>query len=137
MKDKTIIDATGGVLGRIGSVAEKKMLKGEEVVILNCEKALISGDKNLVLKDAMRFRKMGGSGLKGPILPKSPDKFFKRKMRGMLPWKTSRGRELYRDLRCYVGIPKELEEHAKKAMKFETKQLEKYITVGQLCKLLG
>jgi len=40
-----IIDGEGHVLGRLASVVSKKLLEGENVVILNSEKVLISGSK--------------------------------------------------------------------------------------------
>lgn len=46
-----IVDATGLVLGRLASVAAKSLLAGEEVKIVNAEKALITGSRDFIFKD--------------------------------------------------------------------------------------
>ena len=45
-----IIDGTNAVLGRLASYVAKKVLKGEEVIILNCEHILITGNKKSIRK---------------------------------------------------------------------------------------
>ena len=40
-----IIDATGGSFGRICSYSAKQALEGNEIVVLNSEKAVITGNK--------------------------------------------------------------------------------------------
>ena len=47
MIPKIIIDAEGEIRGRVASFAAKQALQGNEIVILNSEKALVSG--NLVM----------------------------------------------------------------------------------------
>ncbi|MBR2665450.1 uL13 family ribosomal protein, partial [Methanobrevibacter sp.] len=41
-----IIDGEGCVLGRLASVTSKNLLEGEEVVILNAEKIMLTGNKD-------------------------------------------------------------------------------------------
>lgn len=131
---KIVLDADGIALGRVGSVAAKESLKGNEVSIVNCDKAVISGGKKETMREALQFRRMGGNGLKGPRYYAVPDKYFKRKIRGMFPWQAPRGRRLWKDLRCYTAIPKELEKE--KLVKFEKKRMQKYMTVKDVCSLL-
>ncbi|HNR58089.1 MAG TPA: uL13 family ribosomal protein, partial [Methanothrix sp.] len=38
-----IIDASGMILGRLSSLAASELLAGEEIYIVNAEKAIISG----------------------------------------------------------------------------------------------
>ena len=38
-----VIDATGHVIGRLSSAVAKRLLNGEDVVIVNAEKSLITG----------------------------------------------------------------------------------------------
>ena len=38
----TIIDATDATLGRLSTNAAKRLLKGEEIAVVNSEKAIIS-----------------------------------------------------------------------------------------------
>ncbi|PIN72869.1 50S ribosomal protein L13, partial [Candidatus Woesearchaeota archaeon CG10_big_fil_rev_8_21_14_0_10_47_5] len=45
-----IIDANNLVLGRLAARAAKLCLMGEKVSIINCEKAVISGNKKQLLE---------------------------------------------------------------------------------------
>ena len=105
--DFKVIDASNHVLGRLASVIAKRLLNGEKIVVVNAEKAIITGDRDMVFK---RYKEKydRGSKEKGPYFPRHPEKIFKRTVRGMLPWKTRRGREAYRRLRVFMGVPKEL-----------------------------
>ena len=40
-----IIDGEGHILGRLASLISKKLLEGEEIVVLNAEKIIITGSK--------------------------------------------------------------------------------------------
>jgi large subunit ribosomal protein L13 len=131
---KIVIDADGIALGRVGSLAAKESLKGNEVAIVNCDKARISGSKKDIMQKSLRFRRMGGSGLKGPRFVAVPDRYFKRKIRGMFPWQAPRGRKLWKDLRCYSGVPKELEKE--KLVGLERKKMLNYMSVKEICSLL-
>jgi large subunit ribosomal protein L13 len=42
---------------------------------------------------------------RGPNYPKRPDRIFKRSVRGMVPYKQTRGREALERVRVYVGNP--------------------------------
>ena len=42
-----IIDGKGAILGRLASYAAKQALKGEEIVVLNCEEVIITGNKKV------------------------------------------------------------------------------------------
>ena len=46
MKNKIIIDANGAVFGRLCSFAAKKALEGDEVIIVNSENAIMTGNKS-------------------------------------------------------------------------------------------
>jgi len=133
-----IIDAKDLIAGRIGTVAAKRALLGEEVFILNADKAIITGSKKVVLgKYATQAKR--GEPFHGPFLPKAPDRFLKRLIRGMLPYKQAKGRDAFKRIKCYSGIPdgfkdKKLET-IEKANVLKMQNL-KYITVGELCSLL-
>ena len=107
IKTKIIIDASGGVLGRIASFAAKQSLFGKEIVIVNCNEALITGRGENTLSRYTRAKKRGGSGLKGPRILKSPERIMKRTVRGMLSHKQLRGREAFRRIMCYNLVPDE------------------------------
>jgi large subunit ribosomal protein L13 len=118
-----IIDGKDCVLGRIASFAAKKALQGETIEIVNCKTVIISGSK----KDIERFfeEKRGrvGSGQKGPKPIKRSDRMVKLAIRGMLPnYREGRGREAFRRIKCYLGVPKELEEKKKIVVAKENKK---------------
>ncbi|ASJ02256.1 50S ribosomal protein L13 [Thermococcus profundus] len=137
-----IINAEGLILGRLASKVAKMLLEGEEVVIVNAEKAIITGNREDIFakykqRTELRTRT---NPRRGPFYPKRSDEIVRRTVRGMLPWKTDRGRKAFRRLKVYAGVPKE----------FEGKELEtiseahmsrlatpKYVTVGEVAKFLG
>ena len=137
-----IINAEGLILGRLASKVAKMLLEGEEVVIVNAEKAIITGNREDIFakykqRTELRTRT---NPRRGPFYPKRSDEIVRRTIRGMLPWKTDRGRKAFKRLRVYAGIPKE----------FEGKELEtiseahmsrlatpKYVTVGEVARFLG
>lgn len=133
---KIIIDGKDIVLGRLGSVAAKYLLKGNSVSIINSEEVLISGNKADILDKIITWRKKGGSSQKGPKISKMPHRLLKRMIRGMLPWNRSGGKEAYKRLLCYVGQGDLKEEEIKKAIKLEFKKPVKYMKMGEIIKLL-
>ncbi len=97
------IDATGLVLGRMSTYIAKRLLSGEQVNVINCEKAVVSGSKSKVER-LKKLRDMGGP-FHGPFYPKRADRVVKRTIRGMLPYKQARGRDAFSRVRCYLGQP--------------------------------
>jgi large subunit ribosomal protein L13 len=51
MDERVFIDAEGQVAGRLASRAAKEALKGRRVVIVNAEKAVITGNPSFVIKN--------------------------------------------------------------------------------------
>ena len=102
-----IIVAKDMIVGRISTIAAKKALLGETIDIVNCESALITGRKKEVIEKYIRKKNLGT--FKGPFLHRAPEKIVRRIVRGMLPFKKSRGREAYKRVMCYIGMPKEFE----------------------------
>ena len=41
-----IINGEGHILGRLASVVSKQLLEGEEIVVLNAEKIMLTGNKD-------------------------------------------------------------------------------------------
>ena len=54
---KLIIDATNATFGRLASYAAKQALQGNDIVILNSEKAIISGRKENIIEKYQELRK--------------------------------------------------------------------------------
>ncbi|MAE43153.1 50S ribosomal protein L13 [Candidatus Woesearchaeota archaeon] len=134
-----IIDANNIILGRLGTYAAKKALLGEKIDIVNCESCMITGDKKRVLEDYKRKFKMG-TPKKGPFFYKMPDRFVKRSIRGMLPYKKERGRNAFDNIKCHIGVPENLKDQKLEALKEATiEKLPnlKYISVKEICNQMG
>lgn len=133
---KMIINAENLVLGRMAAIAAKQALLGEDVRIVNCEKAIITGDKKNTLKHYLQRLDIG-QPQKGPFIQRRPDLFVRRAIRGMLPRRQSKGKQAFSRIKCYIGVPADLE----KAETLRQAQLQKvtkrFITVGELCMHLG
>lgn len=132
----TIIDANGATLGRLSTNTAKRLLNGEEIAVINTEKAIISG-KKFTIKNQYKEKRELGTSRKGPFFPRMPDQIVKRTIRGMIPYQKPHGRAAFKKLRCYIGIPEEFE-----GKKFETiKEAEKkpidFITIEELSRSLG
>lgn len=144
-----IINAEGYILGRLCTFAAKKALLGEKVIVVNAEKAVISGKRDVILREELQKLEIRnlGNPLRGPFHQKRPDKFVRRSIRGMLPWKKPRGREAFKRVMVYIGIP---EEEIKKRHDIDIKKTEivdlnemnkgikmKGTTVGEVCRFIG
>jgi len=126
-----VIDASNSVLGRLCSATAKKLLLGEEVVIVNAEHALVTGSANTTTREFLRIRQIG-SPQHGPFYPKTPERIVKRTVRGMLP-KTKKGVAALKRLKVHAGNP-----DGQKAEQVAVKQVKTgYITIGKLAQNLG
>lgn|SRR3989338_8211648 len=134
-----IIDAKDLLLGRMATLAAKKALLGEQVIVINSEHAIVSGKKsNVLARYTAKVAK--GIPLRGPYFPRRADMVVRRTIRGMLPWKRAKGREAYRRVMCYIGIPEKFKDE--KAVTIKEANVSKLpslksIKVKELCKLLG
>lgn len=131
-----IIDAEGATLGRLCTNAAKNLLNGEEIAIINSEKAIISGKKPMIKAHYKQKREVG-THRKGPFFPRMPDRIVKRSVRGMIPYQTPHGRKAFKRLKCYMGIPKEFEGKELEKIKEADKQPIDYITIRELSRSLG
>ncbi len=134
----TVVDASNLILGRMAAVVAKALLQGESVVILNAEKAAISGKTISRVKELKRKLEIGHPR-KGPYFPKQPDKFVKRVVRGMLPRKKPKGKAAYKRLRVFIGMPEEFKDYNFRIIR--NAHIEKlkcaHVTVGELVKEIG
>ncbi|MEK6820380.1 MAG: 50S ribosomal protein L13 [Nanoarchaeota archaeon] len=112
MKEKIIINAENAVLGRLASFAAKQASSGKRVIVVNCEKVIVLGSEKNILAKYRKKRKTaeGGGSQKGPYFPSQPERMVKRTVRGMLPVKKGRGREIWKSIFCYDLIPPELKD---------------------------
>ncbi|MEM0314364.1 MAG: 50S ribosomal protein L13 [Candidatus Bathyarchaeia archaeon] len=134
----TVINAEGLILGRMASVIAKRLLKGENIVVVNAEKAIISGKRKSKVKEAKEYLEIGSVG-QGPIHYRKPDRILRRTVRGMLPYKQPKGKQAYKRLKVFTGIPDELRSY--KMETIEEAQAKKltcpYFTLGELAKEIG
>ncbi|MCL2510191.1 MAG: 50S ribosomal protein L13, partial [Methanomassiliicoccaceae archaeon] len=106
----TVIDAKGLIHGRLASNVAEMIMDGEEVIVLNAEGIVITGQRDRVFADFKEKVDRGDTTKrKGPFYPRRADLLFKRCVRGMIPWTTTSGRDAYRRLHVYVGTPKQFE----------------------------
>ncbi|MEM3127070.1 MAG: 50S ribosomal protein L13 [Candidatus Woesearchaeota archaeon] len=134
-----IIDATNLIAGRIASIAAKKALLGETIEIVNCENAIITGNRQAILAKNKRFKDMG-LWSQGPFFYKMPHQYLKRIIRGMLPYKKYHGERAYKKIKCYLGVPDHLQ--GKKLETIKTANISKlsnlkYMTLKEVCKQMG
>ncbi len=130
-----IVDGKNAVFGRMATQVAKKALLGETIDIVNCEQVVFSGKKEVVFAKYDRVKKMGVPS-KGPFLSSNPEKFMKRVLRGMLPYKQSKGREAFDRIKCHIGVPSQFE--GQETVKMGDKELRvNAVKVSEVCKHIG
>ena len=134
----TIVNAEGLIVGRMASKVAKRLLNGEEVIILNAEKAIFSGKKKAKILEAHIFLEVGAPE-RGPFHYRRPDRFLRKTVRGMVPYKQPKGKEAYGRLKVFMGVP--LEFKNKELITFEEASSAKlkgpHFTLGELAKEIG
>ncbi|MHA1448005.1 MAG: 50S ribosomal protein L13 [Candidatus Hodarchaeales archaeon] len=139
-----IVDAENMILGRLASEIAKYLLREtENVVIVNAEKCLITGNPRYVVEKYRRraAKRTLTNPLRGPFYPRSPTKIVRRTVRGMLPWKKAKGKEAYGRLKVYLSIPEEIRESGEEIIKFVSADgsnlKRKCLTVGEVASRIG
>lgn len=135
-----ILNADKAIAGRLAQYVAKQALLGHTVKIVNSELAVISGRKEFIVAKYKAQRDRGSTPFKGPFVSRLPDRFLRRIIRGMLPYKQGRGKEAFKNIMCYLGVPEELKD--KKAIKLERASLlnsniPRYATLLDICRALG
>jgi len=121
-----IIDGTNLILGRLASIVAKRALLGEDIIIVNCDKVVITGTKDNIFEE-YKEKTDRGNPFKGPFFPKIPDRIVRRTIRSMLPYRKPRGREAYKRVMCYLGVPKKYEKETTETIKKASAQeLKRY-----------
>lgn len=124
-KNWVLVDAEGHTLGRLASRVAKILRGkhktnftphadcGDNVVIINAEKVVLSG-KKWFDKEYIRYTGFPGgqrTATAGEVLAKHPERLVENAVRGMLP-KNKLGRQIYTNMKVYVGP-----EHKQEAQK--------------------
>ena len=136
-----VIDATNQILGRLASYVAKNALDGSTVVVLNAEKAVISGKKSNIVEEAMRRlnTRTLANQTTAPVHQRRPDLYLRRVVRGMLPWKKAKGKAAFHRVLVFVGVPEEYSKsQAAKVPDADASRLSSsYMTLGALSEEIG
>ncbi|MDD1677867.1 MAG: 50S ribosomal protein L13 [Methanomicrobiales archaeon] len=135
----TVINAEDLILGRLASTVAKRALDGEEIALVNVEKAVISGTRKRVTVAYLQKRQRGSTE-GGPFYPRRPDAIMKRTIRGMLPYKRQPGREALQRVRAYVGIPRQFRESEMETIEeahVSRLSSPRYVTLESISSYLG
>jgi large subunit ribosomal protein L13 len=120
------------------SKVAKLLLNGEEVIILNAEKAVFSGKKKSKIAEAHLFLEVGAPA-RGPFHYRRPDRFLRKTVRGMVPFKQPKGKAAYKRLKAFMGIPTEYKDQ--KMISFDdalsTNLKGPHFTLAELAKEIG
>ncbi len=137
-KNPIVIDAEGLILGRMASKIAKRLLEGEAVMIVNAEKAVLSGRKKSKITEAKEFLEVGGVG-RGPFHYRRPDRVVRKAVKGMLPIKKPKGIQAYRRLQVFIGIPNNLKDERMSTLTdAQAKKLTcSHFTIAELAKGIG
>jgi len=137
----TYIDATGHIAGRLCSEVASEILRGKRIVVLNAEKAVLSGNRDSVVAQWKQRLELGSkvNPIYGPIHPRKPDNILRRMVRGMVPKTKAKGVEGMKRLRVYIGVPQKYS--GVTMTKFEdavaTRPLPMYTTLMELSQRIG
>ncbi len=106
-KKLVVVDGKGHLAGRLASYIAKEALNGQRVVVVRCEKLLVSGSayRNKIKVMDFKHKRMSTNPKKGPIHQRSPAQMLLRKIRGMLPHKSPLGAAAFGRVKCYDGCP--------------------------------
>ena len=134
----TLVNADGLIVGRMASKVAKKLLNGEKVIIVNAEKAVLSGKKKSKVAEAKEFLEVGAP-MRGPFHYRRPDRMLRKTVRGMLPFKQPKGKMAYKKLKVFIGVPEDLK--GQQMITLKEAQAAKlkgpYLTLAELAKEIG
>ncbi len=134
----TFVNAEGLIVGRLCSKVAKRLLNGEEVIILNAEKAVFSGKKKAKVLEGHIFLEVGAPA-RGPFHYRRPDRYLRKVVRGMVPYKQPKGKNAFKRLKVFMGIPLEFKDQ--QLITFEEASSADlkgpHMTLGELAKEIG
>jgi large subunit ribosomal protein L13 len=131
-----IVDADRAILGRLAARVAKRLLLGEEIVVVNAEKAVITGNKKRTLKDYKEMHDRGHR-YKGPFFPKEPHLILKRTIRGMLPWKAPKGKAAFKRLKVHLGVPEGMTAEEIPGVSIDKSNAPRFIRLEVVSRFLG
>ena len=143
-KKEIIIDGKGHLLGRLASHVAKQILCGHKIVVVRCERLIISGS---VQRNKLKFREyLNWAILTNPRHShkhyRTPARIFFKAVRGMLPRKTDRAEHAMARLKVFEGVPHPFD--TKKRMvvtdalrQIRMKEFRPYCVLRELCTRVG
>ncbi len=137
-----VVDAENAVLGRLATAVSKALLSGYKVFVVNSEKAVVSGDPQMVVnsyKTWLEIKTLRNPYRWSPKRPRTPMAIVKKAVKGMLPKDNWRGVCLLKNLKVYVGYPEYLKKYevVRFAEASSARLSRGFITVGEIAKMLG
>jgi large subunit ribosomal protein L13 len=135
------VDASEQIAGRMCSIVARELLAGKRVVVLNAEKALVSGKTQSVFRQWQTRLEIYShvNPIYGPIHPRRPDNILRRMVRGMVPKTKPSGKTAMSRLRVYMGVPEKYV--GVKTRKFDDamarRPIPQYVTIAQISKNIG
>jgi large subunit ribosomal protein L13 len=136
-----VVDATNHIAGRMCSHVSKLLLQGNKVAIVNAEKAMLSGNRYMTIREAKEYLEINSvtNPIHGPFHPRRPDTILTKMVRGMVPKQKTSGIEAFQRLRVYIGVPEEMKNA--KMQSFNDSKITRpeanYISMGDVAKQIG
>lgn len=130
-----VVDTRDCILGRVASQVADAALDGQRVAVINAESAVITGGKEDIMSVYRKRTEIGSD--RGPYYPKRPDGIMKRAIRGMIPYKTTRGREAFENVRVYVGNPHDRDGEVLDDTSLDRLSNIKFVLLGEVSENLG
>ncbi|NPA96569.1 MAG: 50S ribosomal protein L13 [Crenarchaeota archaeon] len=138
-----VIDAEGAILGRLASYVAKLALMGFRVHVVNVEKAVVTGDKHMVIESYklwLEVKTHKNPYRHSPHRPRNPIAIFKKAVWGMLPKESWKGRQALKRVRAYIGVPEELSGREIVAIAdtlADQLKRSEYVTLAEIAKAMG
>jgi large subunit ribosomal protein L13 len=136
-----VIDATDCIAGRMCSHVSKLLLKGNRVLVVNSERAMLSGDRYKTIDLYKEYLEINSvtNPIHGPFHPRKPDTILTKMVRGMIPKTKTSGIEAFKRLRVYIGTPDQLRNTKRESFEDAkiTRSTSRYISVGEVARQIG
>ena len=138
----SVVDATGHVVGRLASVLAKRLLNGEEIVVVNAENAIVTGRRSVVFQEYRARHQRGSTTSRmrgiGPRYPRRPDMILRRTISRMMPYQLPRGRTALKRLRVYLSVPNEFKDQPLETIPDAKRPPQgPFLRLGEIAVLLG
>ena len=139
-----LIDGKDAIMGRLASIVAKLALLGNHVLVINAKDIVISGHQQSIFDHYIQKKNIKtrtNPRVYGPFFYRTPDKLFRRTVRGMVPRKSARGSDAY--ARVHVTIAGFDKEKYPKVVPYTVPNIGKarlshsYITLATLANRFG